>query len=91
MDDTIDFSKLIKDIADMSAKFQEFFNDLCEVIREIAEKIGEILRDKLKIQEKPKYKFIKSQFFTVLKSISFRSNFIELRNKKGLWLYSAYF
>ena len=60
MDDTIDFSKLIKDIADMSAKFQEFFNDLCEVIREIAEKIGEILRDKLKIQEKPKYKFIKS-------------------------------
>ena len=60
MDDTMDYSKLIKDIEDMSAKFQEFFNDLCNVIREIAEKIGEILRDKLKIQEKPKYKFIKS-------------------------------
>jgi len=59
MDYTIDYSKLIKDIEDFANKFQEFFNDICEVIKTIADKIAEIIRDNIK-KEKPKYKLIKS-------------------------------
>ena len=51
-------------VAALCEAFNEYFRTLVEAIREVSEKIGEILeeiRDTiLKAENKPKYKFIKS-------------------------------
>lgn len=60
MDDTIDYSNTIKAIENIADNFREFFKQLGEIIGELAEKIGGILRDHIESQDKPKYKLVKS-------------------------------
>ena len=57
MDDIIKQIETIEKIVD---NYRKIFKQLGEIIGELVEKIGEILRDQIKIQDKPKYNIVKS-------------------------------